>query len=194
MRCVPHACHDDKGRLHTTLKHSKQKSHSHKRSEIVSCRRASDNSTPAKDVDGQILGNGQLLKQEIGRILSHQHAHVENGAQPVVLIANEICVLLDVHDGREVESPLVQRLAEVGAQHAPEDAAVHGPKQLLVGGLVNVDCLLAGVCCGLARSLLVIKRFVSIDKTHLSILGFFTVSRVIVREGNLVGSFVVCHG
>jgi hypothetical protein len=48
-------------------------------------------------------------------------------------------VRLDAHDRRETQSAFVQRLAEIGAQHASQDALVDGPEKLLVGLLVNVD-------------------------------------------------------
>jgi hypothetical protein len=59
------------------------------------------------------------------------------------LLAHEVGIALDVHDRREAESSLVQRLAEVGTQHAGEDASVDGPKEFLIGCLIDVCGLIA---------------------------------------------------
>jgi hypothetical protein len=54
------------------------------------------------------------------------------------LIAVEMGIVLDIHDRREAQSSLVERLAEVGAQHACEDPFVDGPEEFFIGFLVNV--------------------------------------------------------
>lgn len=58
-------------------------------------------------------------------------------------------VLPDVHDGGKTKSPLVEGLAEVGAQHAGKDTAVDSPKQLFVCLVIDVDCCCASILVGL---------------------------------------------
>lgn len=60
-----------------------------------------------------------------------------------ILLAVEMRIPLDVHDRREAQSSLVERLAEVGAQHACEDPFVDGPEELFTSFLVYVRGILA---------------------------------------------------
>jgi hypothetical protein len=60
----------------------------------------------------------------------------------------KIRIFLDVHDGRETESALVERLAEIGSKHTGQDAPIYGPEEFLVGRIVNLNrstCIVGGL-------------------------------------------------
>lgn len=101
VQTYPHGSHNDERRLHTTLENAQQETNRHQGTEVLAGGRAGDDDAPAEDICRKILGDGQLLEQNVGGIFSHEDAHVENGAEPAILLPNEIGVLLDAHDGGE---------------------------------------------------------------------------------------------
>lgn len=66
--------------------------------------------------------------------------------RPVVL-AYEMGIFLDPHNGGESQSSFVQRLAEIGSKHTRQDSFVDGPEKFLARLLVNMCDFLANICC-----------------------------------------------
>lgn len=82
--------HDDEGRLDTAFKDSEQKPNNHQTGKVLGGGRAGNDHAPAEDVDREILGDRELLQQHVGRILSHQDAHVEDGAEPAAVMSEHL--------------------------------------------------------------------------------------------------------
>lgn len=71
------------------------------------------------------------------------------GVDSPELLAYQVGVLLNVHDGGKAKSALVEGLAEVCAQHTSQDSSVDCPEKLLACLVVNINRLSIGICVGL---------------------------------------------
>lgn len=80
--------HDNESWLDARLEHSEKKPDNHQGSKILCRSRAGNDDAPAKDVGGQVLCNGKLLQEQIGRILSDENPHVQNSAEPTEFTRN----------------------------------------------------------------------------------------------------------
>ena len=74
------------GRLHTTLKETQEESYSHERGKVGRSSRTRDDGTPDEDVDGEHLGQGELLQQIVLGVLSGEDTNVEDCAEPLILV------------------------------------------------------------------------------------------------------------
>ncbi len=81
-----------------------------------------------KTLAAKYFATGSSLQQQVGRVFSHQHSHVEDSSKPAKFLADEVGVLLNPCTAAKLRRTLVEGLAEVRAQHAGQDAFVHHPK------------------------------------------------------------------
>lgn len=65
------------------------------------------------------------------------------------LLAHEVGILLDVHDGGKTKGAFVEGLAKVCAQHTSQDSSVDCPEKLLACLVVNIDRLSISISVGL---------------------------------------------
>ena len=121
---VPHRRHNDESGLNTGLEDTEEEADDHQRWEVLRSSGAGDDGAPAEDVDlpsllgllpnrsrgkmyREIFSYRHLLEKKIGRIFSNQDTHVQDRAQPGVVLAFEMCFGLDAHDGGEAKSALI---------------------------------------------------------------------------------------
>ena len=78
-------------------------------------------------------------------VLDEQNGDVDARRQPAVLLALEVEVLRQVHDGGEGQGAFVESLQEVGEDHNAEDAVVDEAFEAGVFGGGDGDCLVFGV-------------------------------------------------
>ncbi len=82
---VPHAAHDQEGRLADSLKDAEQGPQCHKRREVLRDSVQRKDGAPQANVQAEILANRDSLNGPIGWVFDDQDCNVNTGRQPGIL-------------------------------------------------------------------------------------------------------------
>ena len=117
LRRVPRTGDQYESRGDGALKPTLERAQNHEMSEVLREGDAQDDNTPKNHDDGQKLARVRFLHDPITGKLARHVGQVEDGAQPVVLVANEACVLADSEDCLRTERGFVGLLGAVTEPH-----------------------------------------------------------------------------
>ena len=136
---VPLGCEEGEAGRDGRLEDAEEEADRNRAAVVVHGGEAGQHRAPHEDAEGGVLGQGQALEEAVGRPFPGEVAEVEEGPEPLVVVADEVEVLFDAHDGGVREGRFVEVVEAVDHAHERDEVQVDGAEESLVGGFVDFD-------------------------------------------------------
>lgn len=126
---VPGARDQDEGGRDGALQGTLERAEDHEMGEVLGKRNAQNNDTPEYHDDGQEAARVALLHEPVAGELAGHVGQIEDGHEPVELLAHEARVFADAEDGLNAQGGLVGLLGAVAEPHEGEEPQVDLPAE-----------------------------------------------------------------